>query len=314
MGPAAETNVVRWVWDQQSMWSQAANRLRASLFRARRTTLWLTIVAAISATAAGQIAHLSSPAGKALAWLAAASAGLVAVNQTFTKPAKVEHWMRARSVSEALKAETYPYWAGVSPYRGADRETVFRHKVDAVIAAAEDLVGSTVGIRPAQRALPAVSDVDSYTAVRVQGQIDNYYQRQSEAMQRRARQFRVVETVLAAVAALISATAAVSGVLEWSAWLPVITTITAAIAAEAAAQRYSELAVEYGLTRSELERLLRDRAATGHSPDADDAFVHAAERVISLQNEAWMARGIAAAKKANNTKPPGQANDSKTAE
>jgi hypothetical protein len=283
-----------WVWDQQSIWSQAANHLKASLLRARRNTLWLTIVAAISATAAGEIAHISSPAAKGLAWLAAVSAGLIAVNQTFIKTANVERWMRARSVSEALKAETYPYLAVVAPYRGDDRQNVYRRAVDAVIDAAKDLHDATNGIEAVRRSLPAVSDVDSYAAVRVEGQVRDYYQRQSAAMNRRAREFRAAETALAVVAAAISATAAVSGVLQWSAWLPVITTITAAIAAESAAERYSELAVEYGLTRSELERLLRDRATTSHSRDADDAFVHAAERVISLQNEVWMVRGIAA--------------------
>lgn len=301
--PEKPDALAAWVWDQQSIWSQAANHLKASLQRARRTALWLTIVAAVSATAAGQLAHFSSPAAKALAWLAAASAGLVAVNQTFMKTAKVERWMRARSVSEALKAETYPYLAGVAPYRGDDRETVYKRAVDAVIDAAKDLADEVIRVEAVQRPLPAVSDVDSYVVARVEGQVHDYYQRQSEAMYSRARKFRAAETALAVVAAAISATAAVSGALQWSAWLPVITTITAAIAAESAAQRYSELAVEYGLTRSELERLLRDRAATGHSPDADDAFVHAAERVISLQNEVWMVRGIAA-----------QASKTKTAE
>jgi hypothetical protein len=52
----------------------------------------------------------------------------------------------------------------------------------------------------------------------------------------------------------------------------------------------------FGGAPRELERLLRDRAGA-QSAEADDAFVRDAERVISLQNEAWMARGMAAADK-----------------
>jgi len=52
----------------------------------------------------------------------------------------------------------------------------------------------------------------------------------------------------------------------------------------------------FGGAPRELERLLRDHAGA-QSAEADDAFVRDAERVISLQNEAWMARGMAAADK-----------------
>jgi anti-sigma factor ChrR (cupin superfamily) len=78
--------------------------------------------------------------------------------------------------------------------------------------------------------------------------------------------------------------------------LPVLTTVGGAFAAEAAFQRYSVLAVEYARASAELGRLLRDRRS-GAAPDAaeGDALVAAAERVISQQNEAWMARGLAVA-------------------
>ena len=298
MTAAEQTPALRWAWDQQSIWSQAADGLKRSLFRTRSAALALTIVAAISATAAGQIAHLSSPAGKALAGLASVCAAVVALMRGTMKPDKVRVWMRARSVSEALKAETYTYLARVSPYRGGDREAVFKGKLDAVIDDAADLAGSTIGVKAVVRELPAVHDVDSYSAVRMKGQVDRYYRPKSMEMRRRAQWFRAVETGLAVIAAAISAVAAVTGESGWSAWLPVVTTITAAVAAEAAAQRYGALAVEYARTSLELERLLVDRASQqGPSHEGDDALVDAAERVISVQNEAWMARGITAANK-----------------
>jgi SMODS and SLOG-associating 2TM effector domain 1/Protein of unknown function (DUF4231) len=299
MNSANESDLLSWAWDRQSIWSQAADRLKRYLFWSRTAALLLTIAAAVFVTAAAQLADLSSAAGKVLSWLAAVCASLVALMQASARPERVREWMRTRSVSEALKAETYTFLAGVSPYRGADRQSIFRKNLDTVLEDAADLEGKTIGIEPVQRAIPSVSDVDSYSTVRVQGQVSRYYRPKSVAMNRRAQLFRAIETGLAVAAALLSATAAVSGHEGWAAWLPVITTITAAVAAEAAVQRYSALAAEYARTYAELERLLRDRhGAVSGSATADDAFVHDAERVISLQNEAWMARGVAAADKA----------------
>ena len=294
MSSANQSDLLTWAWNQQSIWSRAADRLKRNLVRVRTTALLLTIAAAMFATAAAQITDLSSTAGKILSWLATVCASLVAPMQALTRPERVHDWMRARSVSEVLKAETYTFLAGVAPYRGDDRQSVFRKKVDCVLADAADLQAKTIGVEPVQRELPSVNDVDSYSMVRVREQIDGYYRRKSGEMNRRAQGFRGIEIGLAVIAALLSATAAVSGQQGWSAWLPVVTTITAAVAAEAAVQRYNALAVEYARTYAELERLLRDRAEPA-TAEADDAFVHDAERVISLQNEAWMARGLAAA-------------------
>jgi hypothetical protein len=80
-----------------------------------------------------------------------------------------------------------------------------------------------------------------------------------------------------------------------AAWLPVVTTITAVVTAEAAFQRYDTLALEYACTADQLENLLLDRGlgATADSEAGDDEFVHASELIISMQNQAWMARRIA---------------------
>src|ERR1700741_3581038 len=108
------------VWDKQSVWSQAANNLKQSLFRARTTCLLLTILAAVLATVAVQIASISdltALTARILAAGAALSMGLVALMQKATNRERVHDWTRARSASEALKAETYTFLAGVAPYR-----------------------------------------------------------------------------------------------------------------------------------------------------------------------------------------------------
>jgi hypothetical protein len=90
----------------------------------------------------------------------------------------------------------------------------------------------------------------------------------------------------------------VTGWQGFAAWSPVITTIIAAGAAHAAVHRYDALALEYARTHEQLERLLLNRSDVTvdaqQAEKADDDFVAAAEMVISIQNEAWMSRNIAA--------------------
>ena len=66
-------------WQRQSVWSQAANRLKHDLTRWRAIALGLTIAGAVLATLAVQVAELSSPAGKGLALAGAVAVGLVPV-------------------------------------------------------------------------------------------------------------------------------------------------------------------------------------------------------------------------------------------
>ena len=66
-----------------------------------------------------------------------------------------------------------------------------------------------------------------------------------------------------------------------------MTTVSAAIAAHAAAERYEFLRLEYSRTARELEHLL---SRWKRSKLSDDEFVMKCESVISVQNEAWMAK------------------------
>jgi hypothetical protein len=294
---SAAASAVTWAWNQQSVWSQASSRLKTSLFRARSAALGLTIAAAVLVTAAAQVAELSSFLGQVLAWSAAVCASLAALVQTMTGRDRVQSWTRTRSVSEAFKSEIYTFLAGVAPYRGPDRIATFKRLLDGVLEDASELIDQTIGIEPAARSLPPVTDLPTYLTERVQKQSTGYYRPKSAIMKRRASRFRWAQIALSVLAALLSAGAAVSGLDGLAIWLPVITTIAAAVAAETAVQRFDALALEYARTHVQLERLLRDRAVDGGSgaAAADDAFVQAVEQVISTQNEAWMARGVAVA-------------------
>jgi hypothetical protein len=293
------TDRLTWAWEKQSVWSQTADKLKRPLFRARMTSLWLTIVAAVLATVAVQIASLSDLAARILAAVAALAMGLVALLQKATNRDRVHDWTRARSVSEALKAEVFTFLAGVAPYRSADREERFLQNLNHILAVADDLTPSTIGVQPKKRDLPAVRDLPTYISDRVQQQIDAYYRPQSAAMKHRADLCRFAERALAALALLLSFATTITGWQGFTAWSPVITTIIVAVAAHAAVHRFDALALEYARTYEQLERLMLNRpdasADATKVEKADDDFVAAAEGVISIQNEAWMSRNISAA-------------------
>jgi hypothetical protein len=295
-GPDRQTAAAAEVaWHQQSVWSQAANRLKGDLTRWRAVALGLTIAGAVLATLAVQVATLSSVAGKALALAGAVAVGLVpVVRGRFGSPV-VQDWTRARSTSEALKSEVFMYLAGTGRYRDADRDHQLQDQVDAIQRDAGDLLVNTAGLQPVVRGLPAVHDVDSYVQQRVTAQIDGYYRPQAARQQRRLARVRQAEYVLGGAGAVLAAVGATWQLSAATVWVPVLTTVTAALTAHAAAARYEYLLVEYLRTAAELERLRghyqRSAGRDGSgSESAEDSFVEACEHVISVQNEGWMAK------------------------
>jgi hypothetical protein len=282
-----------WAWRQQSVWSQTANRLKRSLDLWRGAALWATIAGAVLATLAIEVATLSGPAGRVLALAAAVAVGLVPLLRRPAGGRVVRDWTRARSVSEALKSEVYTFLAGVTPYRGADRGQRFQERLDALLRDVGDLVHHTAGIQPLARELPAVHDVDSYIEGRLVAQVDGYYRPRATRLAGRLRLVRVAEFSLGGLAVVFGALAATLQVAGAVAWIGVVTTVSAAMTAHAAASRYEFELIEYLRTAAELERIrgLRTRSPAGGAGD-DDELVQRSEHVISIQNEAWMAKVI----------------------
>jgi hypothetical protein len=154
---------------------------------------------------------------------------------------------------------------------------------------AGDLEPFTAGIQPKTRELPDVHDVDSYLDLRVKkSQLEKYYEPKAALMRSRLRMLKVTEVALALVAAALAAMAAIwPGVAAWAA---VVTTGGGALAAYIAAERYEFLWIEYSRTASELRRLLERRTDADGRKLSDAELVQACEQVISVQNEAWMAK------------------------
>jgi hypothetical protein len=237
-GPDRQTATAAEVaWQAQSVWSQAANRLKGGLTRWRAIALGLTIAGAVLATLAVQVAELSSPAGKGLALAGALAVALApVVRGRFGSPV-VQDWTRARSTSEAVKSEVFMYLAGTGRYRDADRDHQLQDQVEVIQRDAGDLLLHTAGLQPVARGLPPVKDVDSYVEQRVTGQVDGYYRPQAAVQQRRLAQVRQAEFVLGGAGAGLAAVGATWQLNSTTVWVPVLTTVTAALTAHAAAGR-----------------------------------------------------------------------------
>ncbi len=280
------------VWQQQETWSRAADAARRRIARGRRLVAGLTVLAAVAGSAAAQLDVVHRPVSRVLAIVAAAALGLVPLAARATGREPVQVWTRLRAVAESLKAEVHRHLAGVSPYRGPDRDAVLLSRVDALLDEAGDLVGHTVDVAPPSRPLPAVSDVPSYLARRVAGQVESYYRPQARRMAAAARRVRLVTNALTAAGAVVSAVVGVLGDgLGLAAWVGVVATVTTAVVGYGAAQQYERHQIEYARTADQLSRLHRARR-DGQGWTDDDAFVAEAERLIALSNEAWMARTL----------------------
>ena len=286
---AGEDGLVEGLWRQQSIWSQTANRMKTSIGRARSAALGVTVGGAVLATLAARLPAGQARVASVLAVAAAVGVGLVPLLRARCSGRVLRDWTRARSVSEALKSEIYLYLAKAGDYRGDDRDRWLRVCTDRVRQETADLLRHSVAIQPVQRGLPDVHDYGSYLRVRVDGQVEGYYRPKARQLQLRLRQFRRVEVVLAVAGVVLGALAASLAEAGLGAWIAVVTTISASVAAHVGATRYEYQLIEYLRTAEELSRLRRDAAATT-SPAELDQLVVQCERIISIQNEGWMAK------------------------
>lgn len=225
-----------------------------------------------------------------LAALAAVALALIPVIGRSAGSDTVRDWTRVRAVSEALKTETYTYLAGVTPYRGPDRTRHLLDRVDDVITEAGDLTRYTVGVDAEARSLPAVHDVPTYLKVRVNGQIDGYYRPRARAIHHTLATVGRIQVALAGLAAALAAVTGFYPAARLSAWAAVITTVAATVATYIAAERYEYQEVEFTRTIDQLTLLTLHYQHGPRGQAADDEFVAGCERVISIQNDAWMVK------------------------
>lgn len=274
------------------MWSQAAGRLKEQVERARVAGLALGVAAAVLGTAASQTLTWNEAVGRTLAFAAAVAAGCTPLVGPRGGPDRVSDWTRLRAVSEAMKAESYMYLAGVGAYRGNESAgELLCERARSFVSDGEDLLRHTMGITAVERPVPDVRDEESYVEQRLRGQLEKYYRPRAAYMHGKVRLYERIEFALGGLGAVMAAVAATWGVEQVAAWVAVAASVGVAITAHALAQRFAYQQLEFTRTGEELARLLQRWSAEPHpAPEATDRFVAECEHVISVQNEAWMIR------------------------
>lgn len=277
------------LWRQQSLWSQTADRLKQRITRARAGALSIIVGVSILGAASALLADSAPVASRVTAAAAAFFVAMLPLLRPSWSGRLLRDWTRARSVSEALKSEVFLSLARAGDYRDDKIGTLLRDKTGKILNDGGDLSRYQVGLTPAQRDLPAVHDLESYFRVRVDSQISSYYRPSALALQLVLRRFRVGEVALAMAAALVGIAAATVGGSTWTPWIAVSTTITAAVAVHVAAARHEYQLIEFLRTAGRLEQL-QSKANDATDPAELDALALAAEDVMSIQNEGWMAK------------------------
>ncbi|HET6438306.1 MAG TPA: DUF4231 domain-containing protein [Anaeromyxobacter sp.] len=294
------------LWRRRLAWSTAAGKLKSRLAAAR---IWgLTLSSSGAALTAAAITVVPEQARAPCAVLGAV---LLAVATLVTKQLvtvdAVRAWTRARSVSEALKAEVWLYRARADRYGGPDAAQRLSDETQKIENQALDLERYLAAVElPAQlpdskRPPPPMSQ-EEWVKARVLGQAEGYYRQAARAMARRLAVFRGVEFGLGLFAAASGAAVAwLSSQGDASLhrastplapWVAVLTTIGGAIAAHIAASRYDFLVMSYHATARRLESLVERWRSVGAPGEGKgwSEFVNACEAAISVENEGWLAK------------------------
>ena len=282
-----ENQVLNAVWRGHRQWSKAAGAAHKSLSRWRLSNLALLVAGAVFAAFAAQTWLVSAAAASFAAVSAAllAAAGLVQTSMLTSE--NTARWSGARAASEALKAETYRYLAGVKPYAGADRAEHLQTQFDTVQTRSKDLLVQQQAAVADDRGLPPVRTFESYRTERAQDQADWHRARIAKHMST-ARKLRFCQLAATAAGAVLAAVAGALPAAHLAAWTAAATTIAAAFATHIAATQHQRIAASYASTADQLQRLVDGVDTKTASADQQAQFVADVERVLAVQNDGWV--------------------------
>jgi SMODS and SLOG-associating 2TM effector domain 1/Protein of unknown function (DUF4231) len=284
---------------RQVQWSKTADALKARIDSARWSVFALSILGALAAALASQIAEPSAAnpsSGTLRAWVAGFGVCSLAAATFFSSrllaEANVTDWVRARAISERLKREAYRFAAAASPYDvPATADGLLQDEQGRIEQDGADLEGKLIETT-AESSLPtAALTPDAYIARRPQQQID-WYIPKAKKYQTIAQRLRWIEFALSLAATLITAAAGVIGKsapvlgvqFDLAALTAVLTTVAGAILAHIEASRYDFQVMTFRAAANRLQNRL-DRP---HQPWSD--FVNDCENILATENTSWIAK------------------------
>ena len=293
--------VVESAWRDQAIWSETANRLKAELAKWRKWAAVAGVLGAFLETLAGALTGLDKEGWWLRSLIALAGAIILAVVpyvlRAKASKERVREWVRARSVSEALKETIYRYLVGVPPFGSGSSPADLIQRGQAIKEKVRDLIALAASVEPPRKERPFALTVDEYVNTRVNDQIERYYRPKGRENAFAAKKLHNLEFflgLLAVVMGALASAATATRLMELSLlgpWVAVVTTAGAAVTAHLAASRYDHQAITYFGTADRLIGLRGEWLASPNrlDPACVAKFVDECEHAISTENEAWLA-------------------------
>jgi len=279
-------------WRRQKEWSETANQLKASISFWRKAVLFLAVAASVFGTWSGYF-QVDSDGHLLTSALAAVAAGVAPVIvQLRLGKSNIEQWIRARSASEAYKAEIFQYRTRARSRGEDNRNGNLSEAMRKISQSVNDI--PSVGPRETSISDEMLDDLSiaEYVDRRVKQQIQDYYRPKAQHHAQIADRYRSVHFALMVVGAALGGVSAVANVGVGS-WIAVVTTVAASVSAYNEAGRHDYLAISFRATANRLEEIINpwlDTAQKQPSPQDIDELVAECENVISIEDQSWHAK------------------------
>ena len=291
------------VLEDQKVWSKTAGQFKRKLIFWRKFVLGLTIIGATLETLAAQTYVLYPDLSKICGVIGAIALVFIPVfsSQKLSEN-QVKAWVRARSISEALKKQVYLYLTGTRPYHNPSTRTQKLSKLrEEIVSSGRDLYKATAIARSElatqKPTLPEPMDVKTYIYKRINDQIYSYYRPRSAELSRQVSLLRYLEFMMSLIAAALGVLPQFLGFSQiFAGWVAVITTAGVAITARISAGRFDHQVNIYSATADRLESLrntwLDEQKDLVSDPIFEDQgdFIRQCEEAISVENQGWMAK------------------------
>ena len=292
-----EKHILSYAWDAYRDWAASSRQQKKKLFRWRAIVLLLGMVGAAFETIVAS--EIFSPIKfndidiiGILGFICLALAAYFSRNILGGKPEK--KWIGARSVSEALKSESYKYVTRVSTYKGDDKDQQLIKKVNVINDSANSLGMIPESSNRAKKSHPKTDmSVEEYINDRLIDQINRetgFYWKSARLNKKKVKGFSNSALFMGVVTAVLGGcdTFNISGT---AIWVAVLTTFSTSLAAYFQAGRYEYLVTSYSATARRLENLL---AQWNANPDVSEkeSFILACEEAISFENHGWIAEWL----------------------
>ncbi len=294
MRPAPEpSSTLQSAWQIHRGWSEAADRIKAEITRARTASLVLLVSAAVFGAVTAQDQDWVSDATWQRFWGIAAAvslAGAGAIETLYATPARTRGWTSARQASERLKAAVWLYLCEAPPFHRdteAERDAQLFELVEDVErrASAEATRSDPVSLRELPKVRPNHLAED-YVAGRAQGQL-NWHRENGALERKRGRRLKSAVAVLTAIGAVLAGLGGVFETARLATWIAAFSAATAALTTHAGSVQHEQVSFSYLNTASRIELAMQRQRTHGSSPETDRQLVVEVEQILAVQNDIW---------------------------